>query len=220
MYINCKLQDGEESRAASLAGKRRLQKVKDWVAQGRSLLDFGDDNYANLLRVIVTDPEKIIHGLPGANTNELSTVAFAQHLYDMVKFPTRHPLGAPVLPKGAFWPALNVAIRHIEALATADRAKFVVQVLRITIEQLKIHFVPWHKPQAGPGHPSRCPVWDCWATLGKEDQCRHVDALVLHPEEALHKAAINAQNEAMGKDVNVTWSAAELKLRNLADYIG
>ena len=209
----------DDLRASALASRTRAKLLKDWLALGRSLLDFKNDNYAHLLRVIVTDPDQIIHGLPGTQNNEMSTLDFALKLYNMVRFPSRNPLRAPILPKGAFWPALNVAVKHIIPLAPVDPDKFVVQVFRITTEHLGIHFIPWTITHTGPGRQSRTPVWNSWATLGKEDQRRHVDALALRPEEALHKAAVDAQHATMSHDVNVSWNLADVKLRNIVDFI-
>lgn len=89
-------------QASSLASKSRSKLSKDWLGMGTSLLDYKDDNYAHLLRIIVSDPDQIVHGLPGSQNNEFSTLEFSQMLYNMVHNPTRYPLGAPILPKGTF----------------------------------------------------------------------------------------------------------------------
>ena len=206
-------------RASTLASKSRSKLLKDWLGLGRSLLDYKNDNYAHLLRIIVSDSDQIVHGLPGSHNNEFSTLEFSQMLYDMIHFPTRTPLGAPILPKGAFWPSLNVAVNHILPLAPVNPDKFVVHVFRITVEHLGIRFIPWSITHTGPGRRNRTPVWNSWATLGKDDSRRHVDAIVLRPEEALHKAAVDAQNAAMGRDVNISWNLADVKLRDINDFI-
>lgn len=41
----------------------------------------------------------------------------------------------------------------------------------------------------------------------------------MRPEEAIHKAALDAQQIAMGRDANISWSLNDIKLRNLASEI-
>jgi len=197
----------------------RRNRLKTWLHLGAGLLDYGGDNYANLLRILVTDPALIVRGLPGTSDNEMSTMAFAQSIYDMVASPTRNPLGAPILPKGAFWPAIQVAVAHIKVLAPIDPPKFIVNVLRITAEHLKIRFVPYKKLHNGPGRQSRTPVWDTWASLGASNPHQEVNALILRPEEAMHRSALDAQMVAMGRDNHVTWAFADVKLRDVANDI-
>ena len=122
----------------------------------------------------------------------------------MVEYLTRNPLGAPILPKGAFWPAIQVAIAHIKAMAPVDPPNFVVNVLRLTTEIIKIHFIPWSKMHDGPGRPSQIPVWNSWASLGASDPNRGINTLTLRPEEAIHRAALKAQQIAMDRDVNAS----------------
>jgi hypothetical protein len=207
----------DDTPGSQLRINERKRNLKNWLSLNSGLLDYGTDNYAHLLRIIVTDPALVVRGLPG--TTEMSTTAFAQSLFDMVNNSTRNPVGAPILPKGAFWPALQVAVDHIIAMAPADPPKFVVNVLRITTEYLKIHFIPWKKDHVGPGRPSRTPVWNSWATLGISDPNRDMNSLSLRPEEVIHKAALDAQHTAMGRDANVSWNLKDVKLRNLATAI-
>lgn len=112
-----------------------------------------------------------------------------------------------------------MAFKHILPLAPPNPDKFIVHVFRITVKHLPVHFIPWSLSQSGPGRPSRTPVWNSWATFGKEDQHHHINAIALHPEEALHKAAVDAQNAAMGHDVSVSWSLQDFKLRDLNSII-
>lgn len=213
-----KSQSNNGSPGLELRVSERRKRLKQWLAMPSSgLLDFAGDNYANLLRILVTDPQAIVHGLPDASINEISTLVFAKSLYDMVEYPTRNPLGAPILPKGAFWPAIQVAIAHIKAMAPVDPPNFVVNVLRLTTEIIKIHFIPWSKMHDGPGRPSRIPVWNSWASLGASDPNRGINTLTLRPEEAIHRAALKAQQIAMDRDVNASWTLNDIKLRNLAN---
>ena len=209
----------EDTPGLQLRLNERKRNLKNWLSLNSGLLDYGVDNYAHLLRIIVTDPALVVRGLPGTTDSEMSTTAFAQSLFDMVINPTRNPAGAPILPKGAFWPALQVAVDHLIAMAPADPPKFIVNVLRITTEYLKIHFVPWRKDHIGPGRQSRTPVWNSWATLGISDPNRDMNSLSLRPEEVIHKAALDAQHIAMGRDANVSWNLKDVKLRNLATAI-
>ena len=110
----------DESPGIQIQIRERRKKLKQWLSMSSGFLDYDDDNYANLLRIIVTDPQLIIHGLPGATANEISTTEFATLLYEMVTNPHAHPVAAPVLSKGSFWPALQVTIKHIAALAPVD----------------------------------------------------------------------------------------------------
>jgi hypothetical protein len=213
-------EDGEVGEvAANIATKRRLQKMKVWMSRGTGMLDYAEDNFATLLRVIVTDPEAIVRGLPGTDVNEISTTRFATDLYNMVSRPTTNPIGAPIKPNGAFHPALHVAVRHITKMAPVNPPQFVVQVLRLATELLRIRFIPWKKASEGVGRPSRIPVWDCWATLGARDVTKDVNSLTLRPEEALQKAAMDAQNAAMGRDHNVSWMTGGIKLREVGECL-
>lgn len=128
----------DDSPGLQLRMNDRRKGLKHWLAMNSGLLDYGEDNYANLLRILVIDPELVVRGLPGATSNEMSTSKFAKSLYEMASNPTRNPVGAPILPKGAFWPALQVAVSHIIAMAPVDPPKFVVNVLRVTTEIFKI----------------------------------------------------------------------------------
>jgi hypothetical protein len=211
--------DAHDNPSHEVRLRDRRHRLKQWLRMDSGLLDYAGDNYANLLRVLVTDPALVVRGLPDASHHEMSTMAFAQSIYDMVASPTRHPLGAPILPKGAFWPAIQVAVAHITVLAPTDPPKFVVNVLRITAEHLKIRFVPFKKRHNGPGRPSHTPVWNSWASLGAPNPQQEVNALTLRPEEAIHRSALDAQMAAMGRDNHVTWALSDIKLRDIATYI-
>ena len=104
-------------------------------------------------------------------------------------------------------------------LKSFDPPRFTQTVLRLTTEYLKICFIPWRKHHDGPGRQSRIPVWNSWASLGVSDPNREMNYLTLRPEEAIHKAALDAQQMAMDNDANVPWSLDDLKLRNLANAI-
>jgi hypothetical protein len=132
--------------------------LKNWLHMDFGLLDYVGDNYVNLLWVLITNPALVICGLPDASQNEMSTMAFAQYIYNVVTGPTHNPLGALILPKGTFWPIIQVAVIHIMVLAPTNPAKFVVNILHITTEHLKIHFIPYKKCHNGSGKLSHTPV--------------------------------------------------------------
>lgn len=153
----CKMVTEDEVHSRTLADSRR-RKLKLWLASGQAILHF--DNYVELLRAIASTSEQVATGLPGMDRQELSTLKFAETLYDMANDSTKHPVRVPVLRKGAFYPALKVAVAQISKLTTKDNVRpFVVQVLWMTTELLKIHFIPWTPTQVGPGRPARNPVW-------------------------------------------------------------
>jgi hypothetical protein len=212
----------EDSPGIQIQNREQRTKLKQWLSLGSGYLDCGDGNCANLLHIIVTDPQLIVRGLPGTTNNEMSPIDFAKSLYEMVTHPNRNPVGAPVLPKGAFWPALQVAVAHINPLVPpppSDASQFVINVRRLTAEFLKICFIPWKKHHEGPGRQSQIPIWNFWASLGASDPHRDINSIALRPDEAIHKAAMDAQQMAMGRDANVSWSLNELQLRNLENVI-
>ena len=209
----------DDSPGSQTRLRERRKALKQWLSMGSGYLDYGDDNYANLLRIIVVDPQLIIRGLPGATTNEMSTTKFATLLYDMATNPNRNPVGVPILPKGTFWPSLQVVVDHIKFMAPVDPPRFTINVLRLATDVLKIRFIPWKKHHEGPGRPSRTPVWNSWASLGASDPQKEINSISLRPEEAIHKAALDAQEKAMDRDANASWRLDDLRLRNIKDVL-
>lgn len=212
--------DSGNPNTVDILKKRRRAKLKAWLSNGRDILNYDDDNYAILLRAIATTPEQVAKGLPGMETNEMSTHEFATKLFKMAADKNRFPLEAPILPNGSFYPALSVAVSHIHSLCPVrGAAEFGINVFQLTTELLKIKFVPWKPAASGPGAHPRRPVWNCWMSLGKINSSNEQRAIALHPEEALHKAALDAQKAAMSRDAYTSWCTAEVGLSQLDSFI-
>jgi hypothetical protein len=206
--------EDEVMNVARGIGKHRRERLKEWITKGTDMLNY--DSYVTLLRALASTPEEVVAGLPRMGETEITTMVFAESLYKMVQDPARNPVKAPILAKGAFLPALKVAIQHIGKLSTVEhKVKFVVHVLQLTTELLKIKFIPWSARHEGAGRPPRVPVWNSWASLGAKDEEKGGLSMTLRPEEAMHKAATDAQKAAMRRDAYAPWSAGDVKLRDL-----
>ena len=213
-------EDSDEEECSEPVKVQRKKSLKKWLKNGNGILDYDDDNYATLLWAIATTPHDVAKGLPGMEGQRMTTAAFATKLYNMVMDRHNHALEAPVLAKGTFYPALTVAIQHIRKWSTAKRrSAFVIEALRLATELLKIRFVPWKLPSSGRGHPNRVPVWNSWMSLGAANEVNDQRAILLRPEEALQRAALDAQRDAMARDVNVPWSTKGIQLTDLLRYL-
>jgi hypothetical protein len=218
--INRQVEDGDDEQSGEHAKKEQKAKLKSWLRNGEGILDYENDNFATLLRAISTSPEEIAKGLPGMAGSQITTTVFATKLYNMVMDRHNHAVEAPILPKGMFYPALRVAIKHIAKRSPVKKGSgFVIEVLRLTTDLLKIRFVPWKLQQAGPGHPHRVPVWNSWMSLGMANETSEQRAILLRPDEALHRAALDAQKDAMARDANVPWKTSEVKLTDVLRYL-
>jgi hypothetical protein len=214
------VEDSDSDDCSEQVKSQRKRNLKKWLKNGNGILDYEDDNYATLLRAVATTPHEIAKGLPGMEEQKMTTMAFATTLYNMVMDRHNHGLEAPVLAKGTFYPALTVAIQHIRKRSTTRKqSAFAIEVLRLTTELLKIRFVPWKLPSSGRGHPNKVPVWNSWMSLGVANEVNEQRAILLRPEEALQRAALDAQRDAMARDVNVPWSAAAIQLTELLRYL-
>ena len=213
-------EDEDDQQSSKDVDRERKRKLKAWMRNAEGILDFENDNYATLLRAISTSPEEIAKGLPGMAERQITTTVFATKLYNMVKDQHNHCIEAPVLSKGMFYPALKVAIKHIgKRSAVKKTSMFVIEVLRLTTEVLRIRFVPWKMQQAGRGHPPRVPVWNSWMSLGMANEMSEERAILLRLDEALHRVALDAQQDAMARDANVLWKASEIKLGDVLRYL-
>jgi hypothetical protein len=209
--------DDRLPNARQLAKSRRKHLIL-WSRAGDSLLDYGQSNLASLLQAIVTDPTQMSIGLPGMDSNSMSTTKFATLIHSMARDLSPIPLAAPFLLKGAFFPVFKVALTHIVASTPPglSKEKFSIHVLKAAIECLKIRFIPWAPPHDAPGRPNRNPVWNNWMSLGAEDNNRHfIPQDDLAPEHALNRAAQNAQRSVMSKDYGAEWSTGDITLNNI-----
>ena len=209
-----------EGRGDDEQSTERKKKLKKWLRNGEGIMDFEHDNYAVLLRAIVTTPEEVAKGLPGMAERQITTMVFATKLYNMVTNRRNNPLEAPILLKGTFYPALKVAIKHIVKTGGEKiKPTFVIGVLRLTTELLKVRFVPWKGEQTGRGHPQRNPLWNSWISLGGTNQMSEQRTISLRPDEALHRAALDAQRVAIARDANMPWNTVEMNLTDLLQVL-
>lgn len=214
------------SEAASQRGIFREANLRSWLKKSYPLAlgpDTGcDEAYKLLLRAVAPDEHSVAQGLPNWDRNSMSRLEFVQSLLDMSRPVDPIPVRAPAAKNGAFIEVLKVAHSSLLSL-TNDKTKDDQQLYLKTIFHkalliFKINFFPYHKHSSSPGAPSRKPVFNSWAVVGKEDSISlpplDGPGLSLSTSPSIPPESI-AFNNAIQSDGNSAWYAKDLALHTL-----
>ncbi|KAF9508353.1 hypothetical protein BS47DRAFT_1397839 [Hydnum rufescens UP504] len=157
-----------------------------WANDPRPL-DFGNNTYATLLRILNVGTSASVLSLPGPKGKDLTPAEFAASLYHLAG-PDSHNrrITDPFLPKGSAHPVFVIAFEHLHALLGSsknDTRDFAVRIFAKALPRFGIRHVPPPPSQTGSGAPVKRPVWNSWISLGRPHP---VDVQVHGPSLSKH----------------------------------
>lgn len=205
------------------ACRRRLNILHQWERSPKPFAAEREPYYA-LLRAVVTDPDLVAQGLPGAKTNKMSVDTFCAHVHDVVK-PGGVKAGLMIVPKGSFVPVCRVALQAIKTefgkSSPANQKNVFIKVFAKALSLSDIHHFPYQFTGIAVGQPSLAPKWDSWCTFGGAEVTadRTIRPSTLLPSEAAGFALRTALQGASQHNILGDWQCAHVGLGDLLDVL-
>jgi hypothetical protein len=217
-------QSPDEKRAITIRGRERERNLKRWLLLDRPLA-YGqndpDQAYQTLVQAVVSDENRISHGLPNLDEHAMTPSNFVKLLLEMSRPNSPSPPQAPAVFNGSFIHVLKLAHQNLIILSKVEDEEaendFVSGVFRYAVKHLKVCFFPSHRPWTNSQvAPNKKAVHDSWGHLGIRDP----EAPRICPQPSTRpsssqRAADTALDSALAKDCNAEWFLRSLSLENL-----
>ena len=206
--------------------KLRESCLQAWLKQ-RFPLGYGEgtgsETYAYLVRAVAAETIAIGRGLGNWENNAIAPSDFVDSLFNMSRANKPAQTTAPVLQTGSFLPVLKVAHSKLLSLAPDQslpgQETFVKSSFSTALKEFDIHFFPYtspRSPSSSSGSPHRKPLFNSWAYLGARDSpSRHPldrTSQPVPPETV-------AYNNAIASDCNARWSASNITMKTIKNYL-
>lgn len=204
--------------------KARRSNLRKWEGAAKPFAAEAE-GYFPLLRAVVTDPDLVAQGLPGAKTNKMSVIMFCSHVYDVAKDGGIKAC-MMIQPKGSFLPVCRAAARAIAALSgsktNAQEHKHIfTKAFAKALAMSDINHFPYQSTAVLPGRVSTAPIWDSWCSFGGVEPTadRTIRTATLLPSESVGLALRTALSGASDSNILGDWLCAHVSLGDLPDVL-